>query len=204
MKALPPTTANELNAGSRGILHTSRGACSDQLVRIISVDTPLGEACCCVSTETYHIGHGQWETKAPLRVVIPYVEDGKNFIVGSFTCTPIVKYPLSDLKDGAKVKGTSVIELGTGNTPRGMFTYEKNGKNYIFMNQYRGFGKNNPVGPSPYWVAKVDQSILRETAKINENAIWRVNKKGKASEPLPESLPYVSVPPDYFGVTNMA
>jgi hypothetical protein len=173
--------------------------------KIVSVTTPLGgEACCCVSTETYHVGHGRWETAAPLRVVIPYIEDGKNYVVGSFTCTPIVKYPLDDLKDGAKVKGTSVIELGTGNTPRGMFTYEKNGKNYILMNQIRGkFGKDNPVGPSPYWVAKVDQSILRETAKINEKAIWRVSKKGKASEPLPESLPFVSVPADYFGVVHM-
>src|SRR5262245_5511961 len=173
--------------------------------RVLSINTPLGgESCSCISTETYHIGHGKWETKAPLRVVIPYVEDGKNYVVGSFTCTPIVKYPLDDLKDGAKVKGTSVIELGTGNTPRGMFTYEKGGKNYILMNQLRlGFGAKNPVGPSPYWVAKVDQSILRETGKINEKAIWRVSKKGKANEPLPESLPFVSVPADYFGVTHM-
>lgn len=173
--------------------------------RVLSVMSPIGSGGASVtfSTKTFHVGHNKWETQAPLRVVIPYEEDGKKHIVGSFTCTPIVKYPIEEVKPNAEIQGTSVIELGTGNTPQDMFTYEKNGKTYILMNQFRQFGKGNPVGPSPYWTAKVDQAILRETSKINENAIWRVAKKGKASEPLKESLPFVSVIPEYFGVTHM-
>jgi hypothetical protein len=174
--------------------------------RILSVIAPLGadKTGVTFSTKTFHVGHNKWETQAPLRVVIPYEEDGKKHVVGSFTCTPIVKYPLDDVKPNAEIKGTSVIELGTGNTPQDMFTYEKNGKTYILMNQFRGaFGKGNPVGPSPYWTAKVDQAILRETTKINENAIWRVKKGGKASEPLEDAKPFVSVIAEYHGVTHM-
>jgi len=38
-----------------------------------------------ISTKTYHVGHGQWETRAPLRALMPYVDNGKNSVVGSFT-----------------------------------------------------------------------------------------------------------------------
>src|SRR6202030_3205019 len=30
-----------------------------------------------ISTKTYHVGHGKWETGAPLRVLMPYEENGK-------------------------------------------------------------------------------------------------------------------------------
>ncbi len=154
--------------------------------------------CVCFSTETFHVGHNKWETKAPIRTIIPYEENGKKFLVGTFTCTPIVKYPIEDLQPDAKVKGTSVIELGTGNTPQDMFIYEKMGKTYILMNNFRMMHAKNPVGPSPYWTAKVDYDILKETEKINEKALWRV--KAKASESLTDRA---IVAADYHGVTHM-
>jgi len=168
--------------------------------KIISIPAPLQHESTgtLFSTETFHVGHNKWETKAPIRTLIPYEEDGKKYAVGSFTCTPIVKYGLDDLKPGAKVKGVSVIELGTGNTPQDMFTYKKDGKSYILMNVYRMFHKQNPVGPSPYWTAKVEASILKETDKINEKAIWRV--KGKADKSLTE---FALVVPEYHGVVAM-
>ncbi|MFO0864055.1 MAG: hypothetical protein U0744_05275 [Gemmataceae bacterium] len=132
-----------------------------------------------VSAETYHVGHGKWETGSPIRTVIPYVEGGKTYLVGAFTCTPIVKYSLDDVKvGGGKVKGTSVVELGTGNTPQDMFAYSKDGKNYILMNQMRNNGKAAPGYPTAYWTAKVEQGILAEKEAINEKAPWRI--KGKA------------------------
>lgn len=150
------------------------------------------------STETYHVAHRKWETKAPIRTVMPYEEDGKQYLVGAFTCTPIVKYPIDDLKDGGKVKGTSVVELGNGNEPVDMFPYEKDGKKYILLSTNRFFHAKNPVGPSARWVAKVDYDILKETTKINEKALWRT--QGKASE---SNIPQAQVAKDYFGVTHM-
>ena len=41
-----------------------------------------------ISTKTYHVGHGKWETQAPLRVLMPYEENGKASVVGSGTSVP--------------------------------------------------------------------------------------------------------------------
>jgi hypothetical protein len=169
--------------------------------KIFSVTAPLSSdnTCSCFSTETYHVAHGKWETKAPIRTILPYEEDGKKYLVGSFTCTPIVKYGADDLKPGAKVKGVSVIELGYGNTPQDMFVYEKDGKKYILMSTFRmPFAqKRQPVGPSPYWTVRVDYNILRENSKINEEALVRVNAKYENVTDRAEVIP------GYHGVVHM-
>jgi hypothetical protein len=151
-------------------------------------------------TDTYHVAHKRWETDAPIRTVIPYEENGKKYLVGAFTCTPIVKYALEDMTAGARVKGVSVIELGNGNTPQSMFTYEKDGKTYILMNVFRMFHKQSPVGPSPYWTARVDHEILKETEKVNKDAPRRVNDNA-ANKPLTDRA---VVAPDYHGVMLMS
>jgi len=140
------------------------------------------------STETYHVHHGKWETNAPIRTLMPYEEKGKNYLVGAFTCTPIVKYAIDDLQPGARVKGISVIELGNGNTPQDMFSYDKDGKSYILMNTFRmdRFQKSNPIGPSSYWTCKVDKSILTESVKINETAVRREPKNDTMAVVVPE------------------
>jgi len=169
--------------------------------KIFSVTAPIAadNTCSCFSTETYHVAHRKWETKAPIRTILPYEEDGKKYLVGSFTCTPIVKYGAEDLKPGAKVKGVSVIELGYGNTPQDMFTYEKDGKKYILMSTYRmPFAqKKQPVGPSPYWTVRVDYNILRENTKINKEALVRVNAEYENVTDRAE------VVPAYHGVVQM-
>jgi hypothetical protein len=167
---------------------------------VIEPDSKDGSATF-VSTETYHVAHNKWETNAPIRTVIPYVENGKKYLVGAFTCTPIVKYSLENLTAGGRVKGTSVIELGYGNTPLNMFVYEKGGKKYILMNHFRMFHKGDPVGPSPYWAAKVDYEILLESQKVNEKAIFRTKTKGKASV---SDTDRAQIATDFHGVKHMA
>ena len=151
------------------------------------------------STETYHVGHGKWETKAPIMCLMPYEDGAKTNVIGSFTCTPIVKYSLDDTSPDVKVKGVSVVELGQGNQPLSMFPYEKDGKKYILVNVFRKFNKN-PVGPSPNWVAKVDFELLKETVNVNEKALWRVDPKGKASVSVTDRA---VVAKDFFGVQHM-
>jgi hypothetical protein len=172
--------------------------------KIFSIPAPLAKdgSCGAYSTETYHVEHGRWETNAPIRTLIPYELNGKKYLVGTFTCTPIVKYALDDLQPGAKVKGVSVIELGYGNEPLSMFTYQKGGKSYILMSHIRKFGaKEDPVGPSPYWTAKVDYEILKETNKINKDALRRTAGKGKASESVTDRAVIV---PSFHGVVVMS
>ena len=170
--------------------------------RCFSIMAPLGKdgSCGAFSTETYHVAHKQWETKAPIRTMMPYEENGKRYLVGAFTCTPIVKYNLEEMTAGAKVKGISVIELGQGNTPQYMFAYEKGGKKYILMNAQRmgQMQKSNPVGPSEYWTAKVDYTILTENEKINQKALWRTTGKANVS-----TTDRAEVVQTFHGVTHM-
>jgi len=150
------------------------------------------------STETYHVAHKRWETKAPIKTIMPYEENGKRYLVGAFTCTPLVKYPLDKINAGGKVKGTSVIEVGNGNHPRDMFAYEKDGKTYILMSTFRMFHKQKPVGPSPYWTVRIDNSLLAETDKVNEKATLRVDGKMK---PLTDRAQVIE---SYHGVVHLS
>ncbi len=152
-----------------------------------------------ISTKTFHTGHNKWETHAPLRVLIPWQENGKTSVVGSFTCTPIVRYNLDDAKNEDQVVGNSVVELGQGNTPRGMFAYERDGKRYLLIS----VGRNNKQPafgfPSAYWVARVDANLLKETTNINEKAPWRDGTNNSAAK----AGDRVEVAREYFGTLQM-
>jgi hypothetical protein len=149
-----------------------------------------------ISTKTFHVGHNNWETHAPLRVLMPYEENGKTSVVGSFTCTPLVRYDIEDAKDNDQVTGSSVLELGTGNTPRSMFAYERDGKKFVLISVGRNNKKPAFGFPSAYWVARVDAGLLKETTNINEKAPWRVGGKNLVGD-------RVEVAKDYFGVVQM-
>jgi len=53
-----------------------------------------------------------------------------------------VKFPVTTLQPGAKVMGTTIAELGSGNRPIDMVVYEKDGADYLLMsNTSRGVMK---------------------------------------------------------------
>jgi hypothetical protein len=94
------------------------------------------------SIEIWHSSHGRYETQAPIRTFIPYTIDNQKYILASYTCTPLVKIPVSALKPGAKVLGTTISELGNSNRPLEMISYRKEGHEYILMaNSSRGVMK---------------------------------------------------------------
>jgi len=81
----------------------------------------------------WHSAHGRYETAAPVRTFVPYTIDKQQFILASYSCTPLVKIPVNQLKPGGKVQGVTVAELGENSTPLDMFSYKKDGRNYILM-----------------------------------------------------------------------
>ena len=85
--------------------------------------------------EIYHGSHGRFETNAPVRTFVAYKIQKQPYILAAYTCTPLVKIPVSDLKPGSKVKGTTIAELGNRNRPLDMIVYHKDGKDYILMSQ---------------------------------------------------------------------
>lgn len=144
--------------------------------KIFSIPLPLSanSTGSIFSAETYHISHKKWETKAPIQSFIPYEDHGTPCVVGAFACTPIAKFPLKDLSSGANVRGTSVVELGSGNRPIDLFVYTNaDGKSWIVTNTNRF---HQPLfGPSKFWGVRVSTDYLdrSEPEQINEKAARR-------------------------------
>ncbi len=103
------------------------------------------------SVEIYHGAHGRFETKAPVRTLAVFEIAGQPNVLAAYTCTPLVKFPLSDLKPGSKVKGTTVAELGNRNRPLDMIVYKKGGKDYLLLS-------NSARGVMKVDVEKIDQT----------------------------------------------
>jgi hypothetical protein len=85
------------------------------------------------SLEIYHAAHGRYETNAPIRTFTTAWLNGKEYLVASYTCTPLVLFPMDELKAGKHVKGRTVGEFGAGNSPIDMITIKKGDKSYLLM-----------------------------------------------------------------------
>jgi hypothetical protein len=96
-----------------------------------AIPFPFKEADKGTGIQIFHGAHGRLETQAPIRTFTPYKIDKVDHIMASYTCTPLVKIPVSELKPGAKVKGVTIAELGNQNQPLDMIAYTKDGKDFL-------------------------------------------------------------------------
>lgn len=78
---------------------------------------PFADDTATSSIEIWHAVHAQYETRAPIITQTIAELDGEPTLIAIYACTPIVRIPLSELQDGAKVRGTMIGEMGFGNTP---------------------------------------------------------------------------------------
>jgi hypothetical protein len=98
-----------------------------------SIPYPFTTAAQGTTLQIWHASHGRYETAAPIRTFVPYTISGTQYILAAYTCTPLVKIPVSDLKPGAQVKGTTISDLGSGNQPLDMIPYKKDGHDFILV-----------------------------------------------------------------------
>jgi len=118
--------------------------------------------------EIYHAAHGRLEDNAVVRTFAPLVIDGEPVLLAGFTCTPLVKFPLSDLSSGEKVRGTTVAELGNRNKPLDMIVYKQGDQEFVLMsNSARG-------------VMKISTAKIQENAGLTEH----VPDGGTAGQPF--------------------
>lgn len=116
------------------------GGASPSNVR--EVPFPFNDANVGSNVEIYHAAHGRTEDNATIRTFIPLNINGEPSLLAGFTCTPLVKFPVSSFKPGEKSKGTTVAELGNRNRPLDMIVYKKDGKDFLLMsNSARGVMK---------------------------------------------------------------
>jgi hypothetical protein len=111
--------------------------------RLIAIPFPFtSEGFDGAAIEIYHGAHGRFETKTPIRTFVTYRIQNEPYMLAAYQCTPLVKIPVSELKAGAHIKGTTIAELGNRNRPLDMIVYQKGGKDYILMtNNSRGVMK---------------------------------------------------------------
>jgi len=83
--------------------------------------------------EMYHTSHGRYETTSPIRTFTTTTIDGKEYLVASYTCTPLVLFPMDELKPGAHVKGRTIAEMGNQNTPSHMIWLKEANQSYLVM-----------------------------------------------------------------------
>lgn len=112
------------------------------------------------SLEIYHAAHGQFETHAPIKTFDVITMENKDYLMASYTCTPLVLFPMDDLKEGKHLKGRTVAELGAGNSPLDMISFEKEGKPYFVMSN-----TNRPVMRMDYNAIANFKSSLTEPVK---------------------------------------
>jgi hypothetical protein len=94
------------------------------------------------SVEIYHGAHGRFETRAPVRTLVPFNVGNEPNLLAAYTCTPLVQFPIKQLQPGAKIRGKTVAELGNRNRPLDMIVYQKDGKDYLLLaNSSRGVMK---------------------------------------------------------------
>jgi hypothetical protein len=114
------------------------------------------------SLEIYHAAHGRYETNAPIRTFTTAQLNGKKYLVASYTCTPLVLFPMDELKSGKHVKGRTVAEFGAGNSPIDMVTFKKGDNTFLVM-----ANSNRPVMRVKYKSIESYEGTLTEPIKEN-------------------------------------
>ncbi len=138
-----------------------------------SIPFPFNDSQEYASLEIYHAAHGRYETLSPIKTFDIISIQDKDYLMASYTCTPLVLFPMDELKGGTHVKGRTVAELGSGNSPLDMITFVREGKPYFLM-------------------SNTNRSLMI----INYDAI--VNFKESLIKPVDgygtDGVPYVSLP----------
>lgn len=83
--------------------------------------------------EIYHAAHGQYETQSPVKSFTTAHVGGQDYLIAGYTCTPLVLFPMSELKNGVHSKGRTIAELGNWNTPTDMIVMEKGEESYLLI-----------------------------------------------------------------------
>ena len=99
-----------------------------------SISFPFtGKAAEEATLELYHANHGRFETTSPVRTFSTTTIEGKKYVVASYTCTPLVLFPMDELKPGAHVKGRTIAEMGNRNTPTDMIWLKDGNQTFLVM-----------------------------------------------------------------------
>jgi hypothetical protein len=88
--------------------------------------------------EIFHVAHGIYETRAPIRTMQFATLNGEDTLIAAYACSPIVTIPVSQLQDGASVMGKTIGDMGNGQ-PISMVAFREEGEDRLLItNAARG------------------------------------------------------------------
>jgi hypothetical protein len=135
-------------AFSNGKVYVSGLSNEEFASKLYSMGYPFAAADKGTSVEIFHGNHGQLETRSPVMAFVPLTIGNQAHIVAGYTCTPLVKFPVSSLTGGTdKVLGTTMAEFGAGNQPLDIIVYSKGGQQYLLMSNSRRGVMKIPTAP---------------------------------------------------------
>jgi hypothetical protein len=103
--------------------------------RLRRVTYPFGDAASETSVEIFHVDHGKYETQSPIRALTAFNHGAS--ILATYTCTPVVSFPVADLRGEGLVRGRTVAELGPMNQPFSIVSYERDGEEFLLVSNTR-------------------------------------------------------------------
>src|ERR1700734_319577 len=85
-----------------------------------------------IQLEIYHVAHGIYETRGPIRAMQFAAIDGQDTLIAAYACSPLVTIPVSELEHGAKVRGKTIGDMGNGQ-PISMVAYRDGDEDKLFI-----------------------------------------------------------------------
>ncbi|MCE7996373.1 MAG: hypothetical protein HEP71_30620 [Roseivirga sp.] len=133
------------------------------------VPFPFNEEMTTTNVQVYHVTHGRNETHAPIYRFLPVQLEGQWHVVAGYMCTPLVTFKLDELNGNNKLIGKTVAEIGAGNTPTGIISYQYEGQDYVLV--------GNNVHPLTKITGKDLFRAKALTAPMKERGVKRENVK---------------------------
>lgn len=143
-----------------------------------SIPFPFTNAQEYASLEIYHAAHGRYETYAPIKAFDVVNIKGEEYLLASYTCTPLVLFPMKDMQNGKHLKGRTIAELGGGNSPLDIIHFKRNGKLKFFLSN-----TNRPI-------MRIDFDNIANT---KASLTTPITEFGKAAGMTYDNLPFVNV-----------
>lgn len=94
---------------------------------------PFSEKSADTTLEIYHASHNRFETQSPIETFLPFRVNGKPSLLAGYGCAPLAAFSMADIKEKKHLRGTTLAELGGGNRPLDIITFQKKGKDYVLI-----------------------------------------------------------------------
>jgi hypothetical protein len=101
------------------------------------ISYPFSNHSTTTSLQVYHVTHKANETHAPVNSFTPIKSNNQWHLIAGYSCTPLVSFSWDKLNGKNKLVGKTIAELGAGNIPTGIISYNYKGKNHLVIGNHR-------------------------------------------------------------------